>query len=300
MILNCSENDPGYEFKMGDKVDVNLKTSDHSVFKGEIVAIEHSFQIGGTSTMILRCVDSVHRLGRGFKTRFWNDMSDADVVKKVCSEANLSVEADPTKEQYPYILQRNETDIAFVKRLAARNNFQVRVEQDKLFFKKADLSSNAQKVEMGKNLVSLNVGYNSMNQVQKVVVRGWSVKDKAEVVGTYEAKSVTKIGGGKLGSQESAVFGSDSVRYITDVPVSSQEMANQMAEAEMERLARQFCRGKCAVRGNNFIRAGTIVEFSGFSKGLNGKYYVISSRHSINPKTGYSTEFNFCSNTMGN
>jgi phage protein D len=299
LILGCSETDPSWDFKMGDKVDVKLKSSDHSVFMGEVVSLEHSFQIGGTSTLILRCVDGIHKLGRGLKTKLWNEMTDSDVAKQVCSEAGLQAETDSTDEKLPYILQRNETDVAFLKRLAARNNFQLRVEQDKVFFKKADLQSATQEVKMGENLVSLNLGYNSMNQVQKVVVKGWSVKDKKEVVGTYEAKSVTKVGGGKLGSEESSVFGSDVVRYITDIPVGSQKMADKIAEAEMERLARQFCRGKCSIRGNNFIRAGTIVDFSGFSQGLNGKYYVIFSRYSINSRIGYTTEFNFCSNTVG-
>ena len=52
----------------------------------------------------------------------------------------------------------------------------------------------------------------------------------------------------------------------------------------MERLARQYA--KCVVRGENTIRAGSVVNFKGFVKGLNGTFYVISSRHIINPSTG--------------
>ena len=72
---------------------------------------------------------------------------------------------------------------------------------------------------------------------------------------------------------------------------------SNIAKAEMERLARQYATGKCVVRGENTIRAGTLVSFTGFPKGLNGKFYVISSRHIINPSSGYQTEFKFCSNT---
>ena len=42
-----------------------------------------------------------------------------------------------------------------------------------------------------------------------------------------------------------------------------------------------------------------MVEFSGLSEGLNGSFYVMATRHVIQSKTGYSTEFTFCSNTMG-
>ena len=95
-----------------------------------------------------------------------------------------------------------------------------------------------------------------------------------------------------MGADQAAVFG-ESVAYITDVPVSSQEVANKIAKAEMERLARQYANGKCVVRGENTIRAGSVVNFKGFVKGLNGKFYVVSSRHLINPSSGYQTEFKF-------
>ena len=70
--------------------------------------------------------------------------------------------------------------------------------------------------------------------VQKVIVQGWSIKDKKEIIGQSAAGEVTKIGGGKIGAEQASVFG-ESVAYITDVPVSSQEVANKIAKAEMER-----------------------------------------------------------------
>jgi phage protein D len=282
--------------QIGDQVDVKLKTEDHSVFKGEVISVDHSFQQAGTTTKIVRCIDHIHRLGRGRKTRFWNDMKDSDVANEVGGESGLSVECDPTDEKHPYILQRNESNVAFLKRLAARNNFQLRVDQDKLYFKEASFNGQTVELANGEDIVALNMGYNSTNMVQKVVVQGWSVKDKKEVIGQSAASEVTKIGGGKLGADQAAVFG-ESIAYITDVPVSSQEVANKIAKAEMERLARQYASGKCVVRGENTIRAGSVVNFSGFVKGLNGKFYVVSSRHLINPSTGYQTEFKFCSNT---
>ena len=298
IIVGCSETDPAWGFKIGDPVEVFMRSSDHALFKGEVISIDHSFQLRGTSSLTIRCMDNVHRLGRGRKTRFWNNMMDSDVASEVGAECGLEVEIDPTPNKHPYILQRNESNIAFLKRLASRNNLQVRVELGKLWFKKATFSGEAIKVAMGENLVSMNMAYNSSAQVQKVVVQGWNIHMKMKIVGQCTAAEVTKIGGGEIGAELSNVFG-ESTAYITDIPVSSQAMANEIAKSEMERLARQFCRGRCVIRGNNFMRAGTSVEFSGFSEGLNGTFYVISTRHIINPQTGYTTDFSFCSNTMG-
>ena len=76
-------------------------------------------------------------------------------------------------------------------------------------------------------------------------------------------------------------------------------MADSIAKAEMERIARKFCRGKCTIVGDESVLAGTMIEFEGFGKGLNGKFYVVSTRHILMPSSGYKTEIAFCGNTLG-
>ncbi len=293
-----TEHSPEWNFNIGDEVKCSLGKGKKPIFTGEIIATEPSYQIDGTSTITLRCLDKMHRLGRGRKTRFWEKMKDSDVASEVGGESKLSVDADATPDTHAYILQRNESNIAFIKRLAARNNFLVSVVDDKLEFKKASFGGQTVTVEMGESLRSFKVGYNTTDLVQKVVVRGWDIKKKEEIVGTASIGDVTPVGGGQVGAQVASKFG-ESVAYITDVPVSSQAQATEIAKAEMERLARQFCRGTATVRGNDEIRAGGVVEFKGLAKNLNGKFYVMSTRHIISAATGYTTEITFCSNTQG-
>ncbi|MFT4979136.1 MAG: phage protein D, partial [Myxococcota bacterium] len=201
---------PSWNFKIGDEVEV--KIDDISLFSGEVIAMEPGFQIEGNSTMTLRAMDKTHRLGRGKKTRFWNDKKDSDVAQEVGGESGLSVDVDDTSDVLPYILQRNESNIAFLKRLAARNNFQLRVEDKKLLFKKASFQGGGASVKMGETLRSMRMSFNSSDQVQKVVVRGWDPATKQEVVGTATSGDVTAIGGGEVGASSSAIFG-DSTAY---------------------------------------------------------------------------------------
>jgi len=294
--LGGAETQPEWGFAIGDAVTAEL--AGQEIFSGEVVAMEPSFQIEGVASMTLRCMDKSHRLGRGRKTRFWEDLKDSDVAEEVGAECGLSVQADSTQDTQPYILQRNESNVAFLKRLAARNNFQVRVHEGQLMFVKASFQGTAVDVKMGGNLRSIRFAHNSMDQVQQVVVRGWDPATKSEVVGTATSADVTKIGGGQLGVEVATQFG-DATAYITDVPVSSQAVANQVAKAEMERLARQFCRGTCAIQGNAEVRAGGMLKLDGLTDGLNGSVYVLATRHVVSRRSGYSTEITFCSNTLG-
>ena len=296
--LGGGEGQPEWNFNIGDPVECRLGKGQDAIFKGEVVAMEPGYQVEGIASITLRALDKMHRLGRGRKSRHWEEMKDSDVAKEVGAESGLSVDADPTDETMPYILQRNESNIAFIKRLAARNNFLCRVVGDKLEFKKATFGGAGKEIAMGGNLRSMRMAYNSMDQVQKVVVRGWDIAAKEEIVGQASAGDITSIGGGKRGAEVSGAFG-DSTAYVTDVPVSSQAMANAIAKSELERMARQFCRGSASVNGDDSIRAGTMVTFKGLPKGQNGSVYVMATRHIVSQRSGYTTEFTFCSNTLG-
>ncbi len=297
--LSGIEGAPNWEINIGDAVEAKLGAGDVVLFSGEVIALEPSWAVDGPMSLTVRCLDKAHRLARGRKTRFFENKKDSDVATTVGGECGLSVETDPTEETHAYILQRNESNLAFLKRLAARNNFQVTVDEGKLIFKKAAFSGAPTKIEMGKSLRSLRMGFNSMEQVDKVVVRGWDIRKKEEIVGTASSGDIEAIGGGQGGAALSTSKFGENIAYITDVPVASQSQANALAKSELNRLARQFAKGTCTVDGNDGLRAGQVVEFAGLNTNHNGKFYIISTRHIISPTTGYLTELTFCSNTMG-
>jgi phage protein D len=296
--LGGAEAQPEWNFKIGDPVECSMGKGETPIFKGEVTAIEPSYEVTGITSVTIRAMDHMHRLGRGRKTRFWSARLDSQVVEEVGAECGLSVEVDGTNQIRGYILQRNESNVAFLKRLAARNNFILRVEMDALTFKKPTFEGATKQVTMGQNLRALRMAFNSVDQVQKVVVRGWDPKMKMEVEGSAVPGDLVKIGGGEYGATLSESFG-ESIAYVTDIPVSQQSQATDLAKAELDRLARQFCRGTASIQGDEKVRAGSMVEFSGLNEGQNGKYFIIASRHVINTRSGYTTELTFCSNTMG-
>lgn len=305
-----SEHQPKWNFEIGQAVEAKLGAGAVLLFKGEVVSMEPSWTVEGLVTQSLRCYDNTHRLGRGRKTRWFEKKKDSDVATTVGQECGLEVQVDPTEETHEYTLQRNESNYTFLKRLAARNNFQLAVDEGKLIFKKATTSSSPTKINAGAQsstgsgapqpaVRSLKLSFNTMEQVTEVITRGWDIREKKEIVGRATTGDIETIGSGQAGAQlASSKFGNHTA-YITDVPLTTQSQANILAKAEMNRLARQFGRGSCTVDGNDALRAGSVVEFEGLNGPYNGSYYIISSRHIISPTSGYLTEITFCSNTLG-
>jgi len=297
--MGGTEGQAEWSWKIGDEVTAKIGEGSKEIFKGQIIAVEPSYQVEGISQCNIRCLDPMHKLGRGRQTRFFEDKKDSDVVQQVAGEAGVPVgTCEGTEEQHPYILQRNESNVAFLKRLAARNNYLLRMEDGNLVFKKAQFSGSVFTLQMGDNLRSLRMSYNTVDQVQKVVVRGWDIMKKEPIVGEADSGKVDKIGGGELGCEMAAQFG-DSTAYVTDVPVFSQSAANLIAKVEMNRLARQFARGSATIQGNDSVRAGNMISIAGLQSGVNGDYYVLASRHIVSNRTGYSTEFTFCGTSYG-
>jgi phage protein D len=294
----ASENTPAWDFALGDVVEASIGSGTSIAFAGEVTALEPSFQPSGGATLVIRALDAMHRLGRGRRTRHWDRTRVSDVVSEVGQECGLAVRADPTDEIVPYILQRNESNVAFLKRLASRCNYLLRVSDGRLLFQKASFQGSSRKLALGTDLHSAKLAYNTAELVQRVMVRAWDPKSKRELVGTASAADLAPIGAGALGIDLAAVFG-DTTAHVTDLPVATQEAASALARAELERIARQFCRGTCLIRGDENARAGTMVELDGLSATWNGRYFVVASRHAIGGGGGYSTELTICNNAYG-
>jgi len=295
--LSLGEHQGDHSFSFGDAVSCKVGEVDTAQFDGEITAIEPGYTKDGSSTVLIRALDKTHRLARGRVTRIFEEMTDSDVVSDVGGECGLSVSAEGTSETFAYILQRNESNLAFLKRLAARNNYQLRVNENELIFEKAQFSDSGYSLEMG-NISSLRIHYNTADQVQEVVVRGWDITAKEEIVGTAASGDVDAIGSGDLGMDLAGNFG-DSTAYITDVPVTTQGAADELAKAEINRLARQFARGTATVQGTDESVAGGMVTISGMPEGSNGSFYVLACRQIITASTGWITEFSFCGTSYG-
>jgi uncharacterized protein len=302
LVCRFSASD-GLAYQIGDEI--KLSVGDEEVFAGFITALEPSMSVGDGAFATLRAMDPLYKLTRGRKTKQYDEMTDSDAAKQVLSDAGLSADADSTSPTHEYILQRNESDMAFLKRLAARNNFMLRMVDGKACFKKAQYSGNGTEYEFNNTsgdeqapIVSVNMTYTSADQVQEVVVRGWDYNKKEEIVGTATSSDVDKIGDGELGLDVCSTFG-DATAYVTDVPVTDQSLADALASSELNRLSRQFLRGSARLQGVGVgLRAGAMVTFKGLPSACNGRFFIISTRRAWGT-AGVTIDIRFCSNTAG-
>jgi uncharacterized protein len=296
--LGGAEGQPAWAtYEIGKEIKAKIGGNTSFIFKGDITALEPSWGGAGGTRIVIRALDPLHRLARGRQSKVFEEVKDSDVVSQVASDAGLSVQTDATSEKHKYILQRNESNLVFLKRLAARNNFHLRLDRDSLVFKKNEFAGEEIELTLGQNVESLRISANTADLADKVVVLGWDPGAKAKVDGT--ASSVNAVGGGTTGiALANSKFGGHTA-FVTDVPVTTSSLAQDIATAELERIARQFIRGTGTIGGDDRVRAGACIKLTGFGAIWDGKYLVMASRHVVGAGSAYKTEFTFCSNSFG-
>jgi phage protein D len=264
------------------------------MFKGLVTGLRHHARAGTIEYVTIVAMDPLCKLGASRHTRIFEEVTDSDIVSSVLGDASVDAgTVDSTSGSNKYVIQRNESDLSFLKRLAARNGFLLLGNgEGKVDFKKVQYSGT--KKEFGRSdLQQFDYTVTHQGVPPSVTVVGWSYVDKAKVEGN--SSSVDTIGGGSDAvAKTGSIWQADL--FITDVHVADEGAARAMAESEHNRLARSFVRGSATVAGTGEIKAGSLVKFKDFATGFNPEAYVISSRHIVENGV-YTTEFHFIGNT---
>ena len=116
---------------------------DRKEFSGYISAIDISFPEEGSPTLTITCLDNSHLMNREKKNRSWDNVTRADIVKKIATEYGYypDIESNYTFAVQDTISQSNQTDIEFLESLATqeREPFMCKVKGTRIVYKKKGL-----------------------------------------------------------------------------------------------------------------------------------------------------------------
>ena len=272
-----------------------------SVLEGEITAMETHFTSESQAPVVIRGYDISHRLHRGRYNRSFQNMTDTDIIKKIAGEVGiLTGTIDNTAGPHGYgdingangyVFQKNQTNMEFLRERAARNGFELFVQDGKLNFRKPKVDQSLE-LKWLTDLHSFRVRVTSAEQVSEVEVRGWDYSKKQPIVETANAEKVlTETDKGK-GSKTSTSFKGKPPTpkmMVVNQPVFTPNEAKRMAQALCDELGGEFVHADARAEGNPQIRPGRVVELKDMGK-YGGNYYVTETRHLFHERV-YTTEF---------
>ncbi|MFK7929753.1 MAG: phage late control D family protein [Myxococcota bacterium] len=285
------------QYKIGDEVIIEIAGATKKSFQGHVTSVAHGVE-RGAEVIIITALDPMVKLANSRATKVWggsttDKIKDSVVAKDVIQQGGATAgTVDDTAGERPYIFQRAETNLAFLKRLASRNGYLVFSEEGKIQFKKPQSSDKAVEISQG-DVIKVDVQHSDAQIPPKVTVYGWNHMAKKQVKGSFESKSTESFGGGAPADSKTAT----GEMHIVDVFVDSDATAKAMAEAEMNRLARSLVRGTVSCHLNGSVAPGTKVKLVGQYKDHNAEGLVVSCTHVIEVGGSSSTMIRFVGNT---
>lgn len=278
-------------FGNGVTLDPNFRDEKKGyLIKGEITAIDVNFTRRSESHLILRGYDLSHRLHRGRHNRSFQNLTDSDIVKKIAQEVGLEVQAESTGAARDYVFQENQTNMELLRELAARQGFELFVQDGVLYFRKPQSQTQLELLWL-RDINQFQVRMSSFQQVSAVEVRSWDYANKQPIVETANAEAtVTETENGK-GSEIANRFQTNPKMIVVDQPVFSADEAKRMAQSLCDELGGEFIEAEAKTDGygNPEIRVGRVVDLKDLGN-YSGKYYITETRHHYYEKV-YSTDF---------
>jgi phage protein D len=281
---------------LGGDVEVTVTGSTRIVFKGFVTEVRSALHEGERSISIV-AMDPQIKLAASRRTRVFEEQKDSDIVTSVLGGLAGTVEDTGESTTKKYDFQRNESDLYFLKRLAARNNYYMLGNTEgKVDFKKASFTADAIPIESSKITGNFEFVLATAAVPQEVTVHGWDYVTKAMVEGTAGQADVDSLGSGTNITADAPTLWQGDNR-LSDNMVTSQDGAKSVATAELSRLARGYLRGKVKIEVNAAIYAGCKVTLPDHGDGFNPEGVVLSTRHSFDTSGRSYTEVTFCGNT---
>ncbi len=247
------------------------------------------------------------------KTRSWVGRRRSDVVREVAAEYGFVgevVDVGDTSEVLESVHQPGETDARFLRRLAAREEFEFFIDDSGFHWRPRNQASPPTHVltwysDPGRGeVMSVSVETDLVRRVGRVDVRGRDPLNKATVEASASSSTVGRPTLGELVEVVDPETGTTSLqrRNATasahPTAATSVEAAGREAAARFRAAERDTVKLSMQVVGDPTLRAKAVVEVRGISSALSGKYYVTEAKHVIGA-SGYVVDLKLTRDGLG-
>ena len=233
---------------------------------------------GPPDTIHLRCLSAfiTPSLRTPNSARF-ETMTLMQIAQAIASKHGLTVVGAPNNINVTFqrVTQKQETDLAFIKRLADEHNYEVTVKNNKLVFtSRPALEAQAPVFTIARNLVTKFAFKNRTQKIYKAATISYlNPATKQLVTATVAA--------------DPAVATGDTLKL--PVRAENQQQATLRAQGELKLRNRLFTTGTLGLEGTQTLVAGLNVTAQGFGVS-DGVYLIVEGRHRLDRPSGYSTE----------
>jgi phage protein D len=272
---------------------IQIKIGNDVIMDGRISGIEAEFLEGKPPEISLLLEDRLQDLRMTRRTRVFENVSDADVIRKIAGDHSLQTDIDLTGPTYKVLAQVNQSDLAFIRERARSVDAELWVDGSKLFAKSHSKRNGATlKLNYGGDLREFCVLADVASQRTSLSVSGWDVSGKAGIKHEAQAGVIqSELNGDTNGAdtlKQAFAERKESVCHM--LPLTTQD-AQAQAESAYKAIARRFLTGHGVATTNAKIRVGAYLDLQQLGPLFSGKYYVCQAHQKFDSAAGFRSEF---------
>ena len=277
--------------KFGAQLDITVDVFGNavSVFSGTITAlgIDHNAR---RTECVVDAYDKSYELGRSTVIKSHVDVTAADIVRQIASDAQLTadIRADLHEFRFDSIQQRG-TPLQFLTSLCHAAGAEWCVEDSELIVTARNAEPPTVILEGDSSLFSFTARYSAADEVSEVTTRGWDPVDKSEVVGTAfweraKTASTAPIADRRPKDTVKATSWPRNVVVAqTDGSAAAAAVARRMGSTVLS------ARGECVAAPT--MVPGRFITIENVRPAWNGDYYVTSVEHVFGERQPLITRF---------
>jgi phage protein D len=273
--------------------DFVVKIGSATVFDGRIMALDARFPPQAPPTLVVRAEDRLQDLRMTRRTRVFEQVSDADVVRQVANDHGLTPQIDLSGATHKLVTQLNQSDLALARSRVFANDGELWLEGRTLHAARRASRTDAQlELVHGARLRRMEVCADLAHQRTAVSCTGWDVADKQAISEVADNAAISgEASGGTSGPQVlQQALGERKDSFAHAVPFDS-GAAREWAQAHLRACARRFLRGRGTADADARVRVGRRVTLQGLGPLFSGAYGVVEVCHRFDLAQGLWTEF---------
>lgn len=280
-------------FLPGESLEILLgyNTSEETVFKGIIVKHGIKTSPDRTSMLILELKDEAVKMTVGRKNKYFEDLSDSDVIEEIAAEYGLAAEVEATSITHPKMVQYYVSDWDFVLSRAEMNGQLVYTDDGKLITKKPEVTSSPVELAYGQNVIEFEADMDARDQFSASLSKAWDYAGQ-EVLEEEGEDPGLDDHGNVSASDLSKVIGLEHLVQQHSGKIINQEL-KAWSDAKLARSRLAKIKGRVKTLGFNDLKPGDTVAFAGFGDRFNGNAFISAVIHTLTSYESWYTEIHF-------
>ncbi|HWK55468.1 MAG TPA: phage late control D family protein [Hyphomicrobiales bacterium] len=275
----------GFEaLELGSEVEIVMQ-EEHSVFKGEVTAVEERYGEGAPQLVML-LQDKLHRLVRRRQSRAFEDTTVDAIVRELGSGLGLDVAVSVSSVTATYH-QLNESDLAFLQRLIGPYDIAVRIDGSALRVKAEEADPEPVALDAGDSALHVRLIADLNHQYQKTTVKGFNVANGEAV--SSDADTPLQPGNDTSAADVLGTLGWPGDETVPQPFARLQGEGDAFAKGHFNRGAKRFVSGEIRCQGEPALNSGREITLSGVSERFAGRYQIVHCVHRFDGDSGFET-----------